>query len=76
MRAELTINFTDGSSKVIDLGESCIELDVSEHRKQSVGVQQVGSTKFKLAFTKPIMDGKQFQSITITKVCTEQKSSS
>jgi hypothetical protein len=68
MRAKLTINFTDGSSKVIDLGESCIELDVSAHRKQSVGVQQVGSTKFKLAFTKPLMEGKQFESIIINKV--------
>ncbi len=67
MSALLQIDFTDGTSKVIDLGKRAIEIDLPPTSRQSISINQSPNGGFTLSFTKPIMDGKQFRSITIKK---------
>jgi hypothetical protein len=67
MTASLTITFTDGSTRVLDLGDKLQEIDLPHHMRQSIAVNQNGGGKFTLAYTKPLMDGKSWASITITK---------
>ena len=67
MKASLQIDFTDGTSKVIDLGEKAIEISLPLSSRQSISINENSQGGFNLSFTKPIMDGKQFRSITIKK---------
>ncbi len=68
MNATLTIEFEDGTSKVIDLGPKCIEIDISPESRQSIAINGNAAGSFLMSFTKPLMDGKKFKSITIKKV--------
>jgi hypothetical protein len=67
MNATLRITFEDGSTKELPLSDTCFEIDVAAERKQSISVQQNLSGQYKLGYTKPLMDGKKWQSITIEK---------
>jgi hypothetical protein len=67
MNASLTISFEDGTTKVISLGQKCIEIDLPPESRQSIAVNQTPRGEFRLSFTKPMMDGKKFKSITIMK---------
>jgi hypothetical protein len=72
MIAHAIIQFTDGTSKVLDLGEKCIELDLPSHMRQSIAVNQTAGGGFKLSFTTGLMEGRKWESITIRKEQTTQ----
>lgn len=63
---KLFIEFTDGTTKEINLGTKCIEINLPQNAKQSLSINQ-GKNGFILSFTKHLMDGKQFKEIKIVK---------
>lgn len=65
--ATMTILFEDGTERVIDLGQKCVEIDLPDAAKQSISVHQTPRGEYRMSFTKPLMVGKKFQSITISK---------
>ena len=67
MTASLTITYSDGSTKVISLGEKLVELDLPSHMRQSIAVNQTAMGEFRLSYSKPLMDGKSWSEITIRK---------
>ncbi len=68
MKAELLITFSDGSTKVLDLGEKCLELDLHSGMRQSIAVNQTSSGNFKMSFTTGLMSGRSWNEITIRKL--------
>lgn len=67
MTATAIIQFTDGTTREIPLGEKCIELDMHEGMRQSIAINQKGDGTFKMSFTTGLMKGKFWESITIKK---------
>ena len=66
MKAEAIITFADGSTKTLDLGGKCIELQLGSHMRQSIAVNQTNGG-YKMSFTTGIMDGKSWTEIRIVK---------
>lgn len=66
MTATVIITFSDGTTRELPLGEKLSEIDVPHHMRQSIAVNQT-HTGFHLSYTKPLMDGKSWESITIKK---------
>jgi hypothetical protein len=71
MTALLTITFTDGTTKELDLGSACVEINLPPESRQSIAVNQTHKGEFRLSFTKPLMEGKRFQKIVIEKMPTQ-----
>jgi hypothetical protein len=67
MTASMHITFSDGSTKVLDLGEKVIELDLHSGLRQSIAVNQTAQGGYKMSFTKGVMDNKSWQEIAIRK---------
>jgi hypothetical protein len=67
MTAHVIITFSDGSTRVLDLGEKLSVIDVPSHMRQSIAVNQNAQGGFHLSYTKPLMDGKSWTEITIRK---------
>lgn len=67
MTAIATIHFSDGTTKELPLGDKCLELDLHAGLRQSIGINQTAMGDYKLSFTKGLMQGKSWESITIKK---------
>jgi hypothetical protein len=67
MKAEAIITFSDGSTKALDLGEKCLELDLHSGLRQSIAVNQTAQGGFKMSFTSGLMSGKSWEEIRIVK---------
>lgn len=67
MKASLLITFSDGSTKELDLGEKCLELDLHSGLRQSIAVNQTAQGGYKMSFTTGLMQGKSWKEITIRK---------
>lgn len=67
MKASLTITFSSGDTKVLDLGDKCLELDLHSGLRQSIAVNQTAQGGFKMSFTTGLMEGKSWTEITIRK---------
>lgn len=66
MTATLTITFEDGTAKTIVLANA-IEMNVSAERKQSIEFRETSSGEWVMAFTKPLLEGRKFSSISVRK---------
>lgn len=66
MTATCTIHFQNGETKVLPLGEKCIELQLPIHMRQSIAVDQT-SQGWKMAFTAGLMEGRKWEKIVIEK---------
>lgn len=67
MKASLTITFSNGETKVLDLGEKCLELDLHNGHRQSIAVNQTAQGSYRMSFTTGLMSGRSWKEITIRK---------
>lgn len=67
MTARLTIEFEDGSSKVIELAKA-VEIDLPAGRPQSIDLRQTNNGSWVMAFTKALFEGKKLKSLGVEKV--------
>jgi hypothetical protein len=66
MTATLKIEFEDGTSKEIVLNKA-IEINIGSDRKQSIEFRETKNGEWVMAFTSPVLEGKNFKEITISK---------
>lgn len=67
MTATAIIQFKDGSTKELPLGEKCLELDLHAGMRQSIAINQTAQGGYKMSFTTGLMQSKSWESITISK---------
>jgi hypothetical protein len=67
MTGKCIIEFEDGSTKELNLGNKCIEINTrGPTTRQSIVIQET-KDGWNMSFTKPMMDGKKFKEIKIVK---------